>query len=316
MQGGLEGLSQASYEACQLCPRNCRANRTRGDRGLCGMGSTPTIARAALHFWEEPPISGTNGSGTIFFTGCPLRCVYCQNVDISHRGYGQEVSTRRLAAIMLELEAQGAHNINLVTALHFAPHITEAVTLAKSQGLTIPIVCNTSGYEREELVDLLKDVIDIWLVDMKYASSDLAKCFSYARDYPDVAARALKKMVANVEAAGGRQMTDNGLMTRGIIVRHLLLPGHLDDTLDVISRVYDIAGDTVDLSLMNQYTPNSICAARGDELSGPIDDESYEISLVAADTVGFSHIWWQQGGTVSESFIPAFDSTGVEGPEL
>ena len=309
-------LSEDSYGACALCPRRCGARRAQGGPGRCGMTSELRVARSALHFWEEPPISGEAGSGTIFFSGCPLGCVYCQNHEISGGGFGLPVTTERLAEMMLELQSAGALNINLVTALHFAPQVREAVALAREAGLGLPIVCNTSGYELPEVVRALAGTVDVWLTDFKYASSTLAGELSAAPDYPDAAASALAAMLEGVAAAGGRALGDDGRMLRGVIVRHLVLPGHVDDTCAVLDRVWDIAGNDADLSLMNQYTPNDRCRRAGGELARGVTEEEYELALCHADDLGFERIWWQEGGTVSESFVPAFDATGVRGPEL
>ena len=309
------GFGDAPYDACSLCPRRCGADRAHGKTGFCGMGAGPRAARSALHFWEEPPISGECGSGAVFFSGCTLRCVFCQNHEISTGGFGLEVTIGRLAQMMLELEAQGAANINLVTALHFAPTVRDAVLLARDQGLRVPIVCNTGGYELESTVRAMSDVVDVWLPDFKYADADAARELSCAGDYPEVAARALAAMVECVERAGGRRVgAETGLMERGVIVRHLLLPGHLQNTLDALDSIWEIAGNGADLSLMNQYTPNEACREAGGDLARAVSDDEYEIALCHADDLGFERIWWQEGGTVSESFVPAFDATGVAGP--
>lgn len=309
-------LALSAYEKCLLCPRRCGAQRTKGKPGVCGMAATPRLARVALHYWEEPPISGEAGSGTMFFSGCSMRCVFCQNHVISSGGDGQDITTARLAQAMLELQEQGALNINLVTALHFAPHIKLAVSKARAAGLTIPIVCNTSGYELPELIAELASTVDVWLTDFKYASSELAQRLSFAPDYPEVAARALEQMLAQTEAAGGRSYDENGAMTRGIIVRHLVMPTHVEDSCAVLDRVWEIAGNRVDISVMNQYTPNERCRERTDELAQSVSSEEYEMVLCHADDLGFTQLWWQEGGTVSESFVPTFDYTGVCGPEL
>ena len=310
------GISYTSYDRCELCPRRCGVRRNLGERGACGMDATLRIARSALHFWEEPPISGEQGSGAIFFSGCSLRCVFCQNHEISHGRFGRDVSAARLAAMMLELEEQGALNINLVTPSHFAPHIIEALSLARTSGLSLPIVCNTSGYELGEVVRELSGVVDIWLSDFKYADAALASSLSAAPDYPEVAAEALLEMHAALMAAGGRAEGSDGRMRRGIIVRHLVLPGHTDDSLAVLDRVWEICGNDCDLSVMNQYTPNEVCRKRGGELARSVSEQEYERVLDHADELGFERLWWQQGGTVSESFVPPFDLTGVAGPEL
>ncbi|WP_417228477.1 radical SAM protein [Thermophilibacter sp.] len=309
-------LSHAAYGSCALCPRRCGARRDAGRAGLCGMDATLRVARSALHLWEEPPISGEAGSGAIFFSGCPLRCVFCQNHEISSEGFGLAVSAARLAEMMLELQGQGALNINLVTPLHFAPHVREAVLSARAAGLALPVVCNTSGYELAEVVRALSDVVDVWLTDFKYASPQLARELSAAPDYPEVAAEALVAMVESVRAAGGRSLSGDGSMRRGVIVRHLVLSSHADDSCAVLDRVWELAGNEVDLSVMNQYTPNEACRRRGGPLARGVTEEEYEIVLCHADDLGFERIWWQEGGTVSESFVPAFDATGVEGPEL
>lgn len=308
--------SLSAYDRCELCPRRCHAARAKGRPGVCGASSQLRVARCALHFWEEPPISGEVGSGAIFFTGCPLGCTFCQNHDISQGGFGLPVTTGRLAQMMLELQDKGALNVNLVTPLHFAPQVREAVLRARAAGLSIPTVCNTSGYERADLVEAMSDVIDVWLTDYKYASPLLAASLSKAPDYPQVAHAALDQMLAGLRSAGGRLLGEDGRMLRGIVVRHLVLPGHADDSLRVLDDVWDLCGNEVDLSVMNQYTPNAECLARGGDLARAVTDEEYELVLDHADDLGFDRMWWQQGGTVSESFVPAFDATGVEGPEL
>lgn len=309
-------LSFSAYERCELCPRRCGVDRAAGDVGVCGETGQLMVARCALHFWEEPPISGDAGSGTIFFSGCPLRCAYCQNHEISHEGAGLPVSPSRLARMMLEQQDRGALNINLVTPLHFAPHIVDAVFCAREAGLSLPVVCNTSGYERAEMVDALAGVVDVWLTDFKYADPDLAALFSAARDYPDVAASALVRMLENLRERGGCRIGDDGRMLRGIIVRHLVLPGYADDSCSVLDRVWELCGNEVDVSVMNQYTPNAACRAKGGELARTVSPEEYELVLDHADELGFERMWWQESGTVSESFVPPFDNSGVIGPEL
>ena len=305
-----------AYQRCQLCPRRCGAERATGHAGFCGATSTLRIARSALHFWEEPPISGERGSGAIFFTGCPLRCVFCQNHEISQEGFGIEVTIGRLAQMMLELQGQGALNINLVTPLHYAPHVREAVLRARESGLSLPIVCNTSGYERREVVRAMADVVDIWLTDFKYASPEVAGRLSAVRDYPTVAEAALAEMLDSLRRAGGLSMAEDGSMRRGIIVRHLVLPGQVDDSLAVLDTVWRLCGNEVDLSVMNQYTPNEACLRAGGTMARAVNDDEYELVLDYADALGFERMWWQEGGTVSESFVPPFDATGVVGPEL
>lgn len=303
-------LETASLSHCELCPRRCGANRAAGARGVCGADDSLKIARAALHYWEEPPISGERGSGTIFFSACPLKCVYCQNHEISTGGFGIEVAPGRLVEIMLELQEQGAHNINLVTATHYAHLLPDAIGEARRRGLSIPIVYNTSGYEREEAVAELADLVDVWLVDYKYADADLGRALSHVVDYPETAARALSRMCAAVAARGGELVDADGMMRRGVIVRHLVLPGHADDSCRVLDRIWGAAGD-VPISVMNQYTPNERMRASGGELSRAVTEDEYEFVLDHADDVGFTQMFWQEGGAVDESFTPAFDTTGV-----
>lgn len=303
-------LETAPLGHCELCPRRCGANRAAGARGVCGADDSLKIARAALHYWEEPPISGERGSGTIFFSGCPLKCVYCQNHEISTGGFGIEVAPGRLVEIMLELQEQGAHNINLVTATHYAHLLPTAIGEARRRGLSIPIVYNTSGYERDQAVAELASLVDVWLVDYKYADADLGRALSHVVDYPETAARALSRMCAAVAARGGELVDADGVMRRGVIVRHLVLPGHADDSCRVLDRIWDVAGD-VPISVMNQYTPNERMRASGGELSRAVTEDEYEFVLDHADDVGFTQMFWQEGGAVDESFTPAFDTTGV-----
>ena len=260
--------------------------------------------------WEEPPISGEAGSGTIFFSGCSLKCVFCQNHEISTGNFGLKIEPERLVQIMLELQEQGALNINLVTATHYAHLLPWAIGRAREKGLSIPIVYNTSGYELEGAVHELGDLVDVWLTDFKYASSDLAASLSNVRDYPDVARRGLAQMCREIERRGGIVYDENGTMLQGMIVRHLVLPGHADDSCRVLDAVWDVAGD-VPISVMNQYTPNEAMRAAGGGLARAVTDEEYERVLDYADDLGFTTMFWQEGGAVDESFTPAFDTTGV-----
>lgn len=303
-------LLPSTLSACELCPRMCRADRAAGERGVCGATDTLRLARAALHFWEEPPISGEAGSGTVFFSGCPLKCVYCQNHEISTGNFGIDVSPERLAQIMLELQDQGALNINLVTATHYAHLLPEAIAAARAQGLAIPIVYNTSGYERVEAVRELDDLVDIWLTDFKYADAGLGRALSHVPDYPSVAQSALIEMARQLERHGGGAARADGTWTRGIIVRHLVLPGHAEDSCRVLDLIWDAVGD-VPISVMNQYTPNAAMRAAGGELARAVTREEYERVLDHADDLGFTQMFWQEGGAVDESFTPPFDTTGV-----
>lgn len=303
-------LLPSTLGACELCPRRCRADRAAGERGVCGATDTLRLARAALHFWEEPPISGEEGSGTVFFSGCPLKCVYCQNHEISTGNFGVDVSPERLAQIMLELQDQGALNINLVTATHYAHLLPEAIATARARGLVVPIVYNTSGYERVEAVRELDDLVDIWLTDFKYADAGLGRALSHVPDYPSVAQSALIEMARQLERHGGGAARADGTWTRGIIVRHLVLPGHVEDSCRVLDLIWDAVGD-VPISVMNQYTPNAAMRAAGGELARAVTREEYERVLDHADDLGFTQMFWQEGGAVDESFTPPFDTTGV-----
>lgn len=304
------GLPQALRE-CRLCPRRCGARRSVGARGACGADGRLLVARAALHFWEEPPLSGERGSGAVFFSNCPLKCAFCQNGRISAGGWGVETDEEGLVRSMLDLQRQGAHNINLVTATHYAPHVRSAVAAARARGLAVPVVYNTSGYELPEVVDALSETVQVWLPDFKYADAGLAASLSRAPDYPAFALAALERMVAQVERGGGRRCDADGIMLRGVIVRHLVLPGHTDDSMRVLDVLWERFGNAIDLSVMNQYTPPAGGVAGFPELDRPLDDEEYEAVLDHADALGFENMYWQQGGTVGESFIPEFDGTGA-----
>ena len=294
-------------EKCVLCPRLCNVDRAAGQKGFCGGGSLIRVARAALHYWEEPCISGESGSGTVFFSGCTMRCVFCQNKEISRGEAGKEISVERLAEIYLELAAKGANNINLVTPMHYAPQITAALDIARSRGLTLPIVWNTGGWERRESVAKVRDYADIWLTDFKYFDSALGESLSKAPDYFSSAAAALEQMV---EQTGEPVFDENDIMRRGVIVRHLMLPGHLDDTKNVLRFLYENYGDGIWISIMNQYTP--MCGdPRFPELSRTVSNEEYNEAIDFACDIGIENAFVQEGGTVGESFIPPFDLSGV-----
>ena len=282
---------------------------------MCGADDTLVIARAALHFWEEPPVSLSCGSGTVFFSNCPLRCCYCQNAPIASGEAGEAVTVERLAQICLELEAAGAANINMVTPTHYTPQIAQAVTMAREAGLSLPIVWNTSGYETVATIESLAGIVDVYLADFKYADSGLAAELSHAPDYPDVAMNAIRAMVQQVgpcryDAFGGEER-----LVRGVVVRHLLLPGHEDASEAAVSLIWRHFGHEVRLSLMNQYTPvispQSASALAHPELLRQTSDAEYEALLDFADGLGIEEYFWQDGPAAAESFIPAFDGTGV-----
>lgn len=294
-------------EKCSLCPRMCGTDRAAGQKGFCGGGNLVRVARAALHYWEEPCISGESGSGTVFFSGCTMRCVFCQNKEISRGETGKEITIERLAEIYLELAAKGANNINLVTPMHYAPQITAALDIARKNGLTLPIVWNTGGWERRESIAAVRDYADIWLSDFKYFDSSLGESLSKAPNYFSVAAAALDQMVKQTCEP---VFDENGIMRRGVIVRHLMLPGHLDDTKNVLRFLYENYGDSIWISIMNQYTP--MCSdPRFPELSRTVSDEEYNEAIDFACELGVENAFVQEGGTVGESFIPPFDLSGV-----
>ena len=294
-------------EKCSLCPRMCGTDRAAGQKGFCGGGNLVRVARAALHYWEEPCISGESGSGTVFFSGCTMRCVFCQNKEISRGEAGKEITVDRLAEIYLELAAKGANNINLVTPMHYATQITAALDIARKNGLTLPIVWNTGGWERRESVAAVRDYADIWLSDFKYFDSSLGESLSKAPNYFSVAAAALDQMVKQTCKP---VFDENDMMCRGVIVRHLMLPGHLDDTKNVLRFLYENYGDSIWISIMNQYTP--MCSdPRFPELSRTVSDEEYNEAIDFACELGIENAFVQEGGTVGESFIPPFDLSGV-----
>lgn len=295
------------YSSCRLCPFECGIDRTAGERGRCGCDAYPRVARAALHHWEEPPISGTSGSGTIFFSGCNLSCVYCQNHEISHDQVGQIASVESIAQSCLSLQSQGAWNINFVTPTMFAPHIRAAVSMARADGLELPIVWNTSGYELPEQINENSDYVDIYLSDFKYFDDELACKLSNTPDYREVALSALDAIVA----ASGKPTFDlvdgEERMVRGVVVRHMLLPGHLDDSKNIVELLANRYGDDIRLSLMSQYTPVCDKAVKVDAaLARTVTSEEYESLLDHADSLGIGDYHWQDGQACLESFIPAF----------
>ncbi len=309
--------------ACDLCPRACGVDRAAGERGACGADDRLVVARAALHFWEEPPISGERGSGTVFFAHCPLRCVYCQNAVIAAGDAGAPVSVERLAAMCVELQEQGALNINFVTPTHYAVEARAAVAWARAHGLTLPVVWNTSGYETVEAVRANAGTVDAYLTDFKYADGALARRYSHAPDYPAVALRALEAMVEEAGEPTFDEVDGAPRLTGGVVVRHLMLPDALEDSQRVVRLVHERFGSSVLLSLMNQYTPVlADAAAAGDEhaaatlrrcpeLARRVPDTDYERLLDYADRLGIEDYFWQEGGAAEESFIPPFDLTGV-----
>ncbi len=298
------GLAELSH--CRLCPRQCGADRLAGNAGFCGAtGETVRVARVAPHMWEEPVLSGKNGSGTIFFSSCSLRCVFCQNIQISRRAVGENLSIEQLCDCMLELQAQGVHNINLVTPGHYLLHIREALQRIRGRELVIPVVYNSSGYERPESLHLLRGLIDIYLPDFKYMSPALAARYSNAEDYSQVAKAAIAAMVDQV---GAPILNREGYMVRGVMVRHLALPGHRQETDSkrILKYLYETYGDDIYISLMSQYTPMSQVASECPELNRRLSHRQYGRLVEYALTLGVENGFIQEGDAAQESFIPPF----------
>jgi len=295
------------YENCLLCPRKCGINRSTGQTGVCGVSSEIMVARAALHYWEEPCISGKRGSGAVFFSGCSLHCVFCQNREISDGKEGKVISKERLSDIFMELAGKGANNINLVTPGQYIPDIVWAVNDAKSRGMKLPIIYNTSGYENVTELKLLEGIVDVYLPDFKYMDSTLSAMYSRAKDYPSVAKQALSEMV--------RQQPDvviddaTGLIQKGVIVRQLLLPGHVNDAKAVLKYLYDTYHDHVYISMMSQFTP--IALKDYPEINRTVTKREYERLVNYALEIGITNAFIQEGDVAKDSFIPAFDCEGV-----
>ena len=295
------------YENCLLCPRKCGINRSTGQTGVCGVSSEIKVARAALHYWEEPCISGKRGSGAVFFSGCSLHCVFCQNREISDGKAGKVISKERLSDIFMELADKGANNINLVTPGQYIPDIVWAVNDAKSRGMKLPIIYNTSGYENVTELKLLEGIVDVYLPDFKYMDSTLSARDSRAKDYPSVAKQALSEMV--------RQQPDvviddaKGLIQKGVIVRQLLLPGHVNDAKAVLKYLYDTYHNHVYISMMSQFTP--IALKDYPEINRTVTRREYERLVDYALEIGITNAFIQEGDVAKDSFIPAFDCEGV-----
>lgn len=338
-------IIEDAMTCCTLCPRNCGINRQAGKIGVCGVPAEIYVARAALHFWEEPCISGKKGSGAVFFTGCGLKCVYCQNAPISGTSVGtvtesraeegqtpfdkneeagrkegsaprvqipgRKVTVEHLAEIFLNLQdRQGANNINLVTGVQYIPQIAEALRMAKENGLTIPVVYNSSGYEKVSSLKMLEGLIDIWLPDLKYMEPEPARAYSHAPDYPEAARAAIAEMVRQTGPSEFWEKDGQRLMRRGVIVRHLLLPGHVRNAKAVISYLHRTYGDDIFISMMNQYTPMQ-GMAEDPLLSRKVTKREYERLIDYAVGIGVENGFIQEGGTAKESFIPSWNGEGV-----
>lgn len=303
-----EALTQIalSMQDCTLCPRMCHANRLEGQFGFCGQGAALTAARAALHFWEEPCISGTNGSGTVFFSGCNLQCVFCQNHDIALGQKGRKVTPDRLSDIFVELQKEGANNVNLVTPSHFIPQIRYALIRAKEKGLSIPVVYNTGSYEEVSSLRLLDGLVDIYLPDLKYYSAELSSQYSHAADYFEKATAAIAEMFRQV----GKPVEEGKLLHRGMIVRHLLLPGQTKDSKKILRYLHETYGDDIYVSIMNQYTPLPHVASIP-ELNRKVTAKEYDRVLRFAEAIGITNGFRQEGEAASESFIPPFNFEGI-----
>lgn len=290
------------HDECRACPRNCGTDRSR-EYGYCGETNGFRIARAAPHFWEEPPVSGTNGSGTVFFSGCSLRCIYCQNHEIAVSHVGYSVTPEELLRIFFDLEQQGVHNINLVTASHFTAQLVPVLRQARADGLRIPFLWNSSGYEKTETLRLLDGLIDIYLPDFKYLNPETAGAYSNAPDYPETAKAALAEMVRQ---CGAPQLDpETGLMTRGVQVRHLVLPGHAQESRQVLWYLYQTYGNGIGYSIMNQYTPMPQMKDHP-LLSRRVTAQEYANVVRYAKQLGIENAFTQEGESASESFIPEF----------
>ena len=302
----------SAYENCRLCPRECNVCRSGGALGICSENDSLVVTRAALHMWEEPCISGENGSGAVFFAGCPLKCVFCQNYEISRGSYGREITVERLAEIFIELQGKGANNINLVTPTHYVPHIVKAAKIAHSKGLSIPFVYNSSGYEKPETLEMLRGIVDTFLPDFKYFSNDTAALFSKAPDYPEVADRAIDKMYEIAGAPSFDPVT--GIIQKGVIVRVLVLPSHTNEAIKIIRHLHEKYADNIYISIMSQYTPLPDILPSGSEydcLRRPLTKREYEKVLDATLDMGVTNAFFQEGDVNKESFIPPFDLEGV-----
>lgn len=295
------------YENCLLCPRKCGINRAAGQTGVCGVSAEIRVARAALHYWEEPCISGEKGSGAVFFSGCSLHCVFCQNREISDGKVGKILSKERLRDIFLELKAKGANNINLVTPGQYIPDIVWAVSDARRYGMELPIVYNTSGYENADELKQLEEIVDVYLPDFKYMDSALSAKYSRAKDYPSVAKQAISEMVRQQP----RVVIDDatGLIQKGVIVRQLLLPGHVNDAKAILKYLHDTYQDSIYISMMSQFTP--IALKDYPEINRTVTRREYERLIDYAIKIGITNAFIQEGNVAKDSFIPAFDGEGV-----
>lgn len=293
-------------ENCMLCPRRCGVDR-RESVGFCGAGALARIALVSLHHWEEPCLTGDNGAGTVFFSYCNLRCCFCQNHEISHGGKGVEVTDERLAELFMEQQQRGAATLDLVTPTHYVPQIIHALDMAREKGFRLPVVYNSGAYETVETIESLRDYVDVFLPDLKYIEAASAKEYSQAEDYFPVASAAIRRMV---EIAGSLQFDEDGQLRRGVLVRHLVLPGHRHESMRVLDWLWQTFGDTIQISLMNQYTP-MYKAAEHKGMNRRLTTFEYESVVNHAVDLGITNCYVQEGQTASEKFVPTFDNRGV-----
>ena len=294
------------FDKCELCPRRCGADRVHS-RGFCGAGAKARVALVSLHPWEEPCLVGEKGAGTVFFSHCNLRCCYCQNHIISHGGQGEEVTDARLAEIFCEQQRRGAATLDLVTPTHFVPNIILALELAREQGFSLPVVYNSSGYETAETIAALAGYVDIYLPDIKYMSATSAAEYSAAPDYPEVAQAAVRAMVRQV---GKVDFAEDGRLRRGVLVRHLVLPGHRHESMAILDWLAREFGDGVQISLMNQYTP-MYRAAEHPPLGRRLTTFEYQSVVEHAQALGLTRVYVQERRAASEEYVPSFDGRGV-----
>ena len=303
----MKSFELRALEHCVLCPRQCGVNRLAGARGYCGAGRMARVALVSLHPWEEPCIAGSNGAGTVFFSHCSLRCLFCQNSVISHEENGIDVTEARLTEIFLEQQERGAATLDLVTPTHFAPQVLAALRAAKARGLTLPVVWNSSGYERPEIVGAIADEVDVFLPDLKYIDEKSAAECSDARDYFSYASVAIEAMV---ESKGAPVLREDGILENGVLVRHLILPGKRNESMKILDWLWERFGDRVLLSLMGQYTP-MYRAAEAKGLDRKLTTFEYQSVVDHALDLGITNCYVQERGAASEEFVPKFDGTGV-----
>lgn len=290
---------------CTLCPRLCHADRTKSF-GFCHASDKVDIALVSLHQWEEPCLSGTNGAGTVFFSHCSMRCIFCQNHEISTEGKGITVSTKRLSQIFLEQQARSAHCLDLVTPTHYLPQIIEALDIAKKNGLNIPVVYNTSGYERPEIIEQLRNYVDIFLPDFKYYFKETAQAYSHAPNYPEI----VKKAIASMYKIVGKPQFKDGIMQKGMIIRHLVLPWHYKESMEIVKYIWETYHDDVYLSLMNQYTP-MYKAKNHPKLKRKLTTFEYDKVIDFTLDLGLKNCYIQQGKTATTKFVPNFNGDNV-----